>query len=165
MPRNFKSNKYWARPCDGKRTGTWGRLKDGLTGEGPDVFVVLNGDRRTLMRDMPHRTQWSGWNGFGWDPNWGYSDPDDTPGFHYQGWAPWTNKRLFQRYNFKTRDYEGPRKLARRYAAGDLWTDAYWKDGARRRDMDPISYRTKPGRWATQVPRSAGYYSGGRPIR
>ena len=49
----FQSKKYWARPIDGARQGTFGRIKDALTGEGPDVFVVANGDKRTLMRDMP----------------------------------------------------------------------------------------------------------------
>ncbi|KAK4547795.1 hypothetical protein LTR36_000753 [Oleoguttula mirabilis] len=167
MPRDFKSKKYWARPVDGKRKGAMGRLMDGLTGEGPDVFVVMNGDRRTLMRDMPHKPQWSRWKGFKWDPNynqWRW-DKDITHGETVHMKMPWTGARRGEKYNFYTREYEGNRERQKNHMQGRIWTDAHWDDDARRNDMNPLSFRTSPETYSTRVSPWAGLWAGGRPQR
>ena len=58
--RKSRGGKYWVRPVDGKRRGARGRLLDGLTGEGPDVFVVTGG-RQSWQMDRPDRWEWSNW--------------------------------------------------------------------------------------------------------
>jgi hypothetical protein len=148
---------------DGKRRGAVGRLLDGLTGEGPDVYVVSNGDRRTLHRDLPHRTEWSGWDGRFWDPNWGHPDKDRTLGenVHFPGMFPWAT-RTNKKYNFYTRRYETPRRYVRNQLKGKLWTDAYWPDGAKRFDMNPLTVRVNPWQYGTRVPWTASFYPGGR---
>jgi hypothetical protein len=164
---NFKPKKYWARPVDGKRRGAWGRLKDGLTGEGADVYVVLNADRRTLHRDMPHRAQWSVWSDPLYDhnffPRMRHEDPDRTVSEERHFDVPWANQSRW--YNFRSRKYEEPVRLMRNHYNGKLWTDAHWHDDAKRKDTKPLSYRDGGGQWRTQVPRTAGRYAGGRPRR
>ena len=121
MPSSSRPKHYWTRPCDGKRTGAWGRFKDALTGEGPDVFVTTSGDRRTLMRDRPQKWQWSGWpmeraRMFDWlcDPD--YRVQDEMLARN----VTWTNtsSRLGAQYNFKTRRYESPRMFWQTGGAG-----------------------------------------------
>lgn len=165
MPKGFRSTKYWARPCDGKRTGALGRLKDGLTGEGPDVYVVINGDRRTKMRDMPHMKQWSGWGGWKYDPNHGQweFDKDWTIGETIHRQAPWA-KRENEKYNFYKREYQDPRERHKHHIENRLWTDAHWAQGAKNSDKTPLSYRLGPNqnvfnfRWWL-----SGSLPGGRP--
>ncbi|KAK5128411.1 hypothetical protein LTR85_003079 [Meristemomyces frigidus] len=165
MPSNFKPKKYWARPVDGKRKGAFGRLADGLTGEGADVFVVLNGDKRTLMRDMPHRAQWSKWGGYLWDPNFGQWrwDKDATSGEAFHKTMPWAGKGDGKRYNFQTREYEDRKERAKNHMQNRLWTDAHWPEGAGRYDMNPLSFRTDPWVYQTAVSPYAGLWAGGRP--
>lgn len=164
MPRDFKPKLYWARPVDGKRRGAMGRLKDGLTCEGADVFVVQNADRRTLMRDMPHRAQWSRWKGWLWDANVGqwYWDKDATVAESVHAHMPWA-RRDGEKYNFYTREYENGRELNDNMLRGRLWTDAHWPDDAKTNDKNPWSFRTSPGMWNTRVGRGAGRFPGGRP--
>lgn len=169
LDKDFKAKKYWARPVDGKRRGTMGRLKDGLTGEGPDVFVVLNGDRRTLHRDMPHRAQWSKWKGPGYDVNWWSKvlgeDRDLTMGENVSWDMKWAKSDPREKYNFQTREYEGPRKRFKHEMQGRLWTDAHWPDGAKRDHMNPLSFRGPyPDQWSTRVGFGAGLWPGGRPF-
>ena len=108
--RRSRSKKYWARPVDGRRRGTLGRLLDVLIGEGPDVFVVLTGSRRSLHRDMPHRAQWAGWE---WSlddhgrcrsegPGHSRSEPD-----HFER----NGARRRGKYNFQTRKYESDARM------------------------------------------------------
>lgn len=162
--RDFRPNKYWARPVDGKRRGARGRLMDGLTGKGPDVFVVFNGDRRTLHRDMPHRAQWSGWNGL-WDVNLGSEsyDPDATAGEYFNFDMPWA-KQDQNPYNFRTRKHNRLRISDFAPGSNRVWSDAHWRPNARNSDQNPLTKRNALGQWGTQVPRWAGLYPGGRPV-
>ncbi|KAK3705495.1 hypothetical protein LTR37_013312 [Vermiconidia calcicola] len=166
LSSSFKPKKYWARPVDGKRRGALGRLKDGLTGEGPDVFAVLNGDRRTLHRDLPHRAQWSNWDGPNHNPNWlswWYGeDMDETRGEHWHGDAPWADQGA-KRYNFRNRKYQGPARQHLDALRGKLWSDAYWREGAKRNDKNPLSKKDHWGQAWTRVPYWQAYmYPGGR---
>ena len=152
--RRSRSKKYWARPVDGKRRGTLGRLLDGLIGEGPDVFVVLTGSRRSLHRDMPHRAQWSGWEGSLDDhgrcrsegPGHSRSEPD-----HFER----NGARRRGKYNFQTRKYESAARMDPNRRNENLWTDAYWSEGARRGDMNPSMFRDGRGQWWTDVSRDS----------
>jgi hypothetical protein len=166
---NFRPKHYWTRPNDGKHSGGWGRFKDALTGEGPDVFVTTSGDKRTLMRDRPRKWQWSGWpidNTRQWDA---YFDPDHRrQDFMQPREAPWTKKSSRQgaQYNFRTRTYETPFSMWQNSGAGpsnEVWRDAQWKPNAKRSDTNPYSYQTPNQQWWSRVPASAGFYPGGRP--
>lgn len=162
MPKDWKPTKYLARPIDGKRTGWSGRLMDGLKCEGPDVFLVINGDKRTKSYDNPHRAQWSKWSGPDWDKNFlrKSEDPDQT----YAGGLHDAMRRAVQskKYNFKSRKYEDRPERQRQQASGQLWTDAYWPDNAKRGDENPWSFRTGPAEWTSRVPLNAGALPGGR---
>ncbi|KAJ8607896.1 hypothetical protein MRB53_039992 [Persea americana] len=81
LGRDFKPKKYWARPVDGKTPWHFRSLDGWSHCQGPDVFV-LNGDRRTLHRDLPHRAQWSRWGGPQWDVN---HDSDPVGSGSYAG--------------------------------------------------------------------------------
>lgn len=164
--RHFKPKYYWTRPNDGKRTGSWGRLKDALTGQGPDVFVTMTGDKRTLMRDRPRKDQWTRWPE---DPArwWERSnlDPDAIPAEFMDSYnASWTNNswRGITRYNFRTRKYE-PTHLSRGSNPRNIWRDAQWRTGAKTSDRNPLSHQTADGIWWSRIPWDAGYYPGGRP--
>lgn len=162
---SFRSKKYWVRPIDGARHGALGRLKDALTGEGPDVFVVANGDRRTFMRDVPSRNHWSGWDktGLRWvgDANWrgASEDMDWYPKTNYH--APWARREKDQVYNFRTREYDdlkGSNRLG-------FWSDAHYSQGQRGKYSIPTAWRMWDGKWHTTVDPSAGRWPGGRPLR
>lgn len=164
--RNFKPNYYLTRPHDGKRPGTLGRFKDALTGEGPDVFLTVSGDKRTLMRDRPQRSEWAGW---GLSPR-EWREREDDKDFRFQdddgiAEAPWTGKKRAwkQHYNFRSRKYESPLKVA--WNPDRVWTDARWPEGARHNSRMPLSYRDIDYEWLSRVPWWASYYAGGRPRR
>ncbi|GAB7362009.1 hypothetical protein MBLNU230_g2044t1 [Neophaeotheca triangularis] len=162
---NQRSKKYWARPLDGKRRGYLGRLADGLTNQGADVFVVSNVDRRTFHRDLPHRAYWSNWTERDprFDPNWGYvfEDPDwyGNVGLKTTGFAD--RYRQGKLYNFRTRKYE---QLTKGNFAG-FWSDAWYADNCNRGDGQmPMCWRDAWGNWVSRVPNSAGLFAGGRPV-
>jgi len=171
MPSSFRPKYYWTRPCDGKRTGAWGRFKDAITGEGPDVFVTTSGDRRTLMRDRPQKWQWSGWpidRARYWD--W-LCDPDhrlqDNMEARNASWTH-TSSRIGAQYNFKTRRYEPPRMFWQTGGTGPnnpLWRDAQWRPNAKRSDQVPFNYQTPDEQWWSAVPAWTHQFAGGRPKR
>ncbi|CAK3918586.1 Hypothetical predicted protein [Lecanosticta acicola] len=162
----FKSKKYWARPVDGKRRGHWGRIKDGLTGEGADVFVVANGDRRTLHRELPSRAHWSHWDSTGmkWlmDEDW-RARVEDMDWYPHRnlGSTRWAKRDANEVYDFKTRRYEHitPKNRSR------FWSDAHWPNGKRSDHSLPTCWRSWDGDWHTTVHPTAGFWAGGRPLR
>lgn len=162
---NFRSKKYWARPSDGARHGTFGRIKDALTNEGPDVFVVANGDRRTLHREMPSRDHWGNWDatGLGWlDTNWRGSaeDPDwYVPG--NMGSTKWARREPDEVYNHRTRRYSHINTRNK----WNFWSDAHWPRGERKKWGVPTCWREWDGHWNSRVDGSAGRWPGGRPLR
>ncbi len=145
--RNFRPNLYFTRPCDGKRTGTLGRLKDALTGEGPDVFVTISGDKRTLMRDRPQKWQWAGWGApdreaYRYDKDWRQQDAMPLMG---------------KMYNFRDRKFHRPKMWWYTNPNSDrVWTNAQWEDGARRSDMSPLNKELMSGLQMTKVPHWSG---------
>lgn len=164
--RHHKPQYYWTRPNDGKRTGSWGRLKDALTGEGPDVFITITGDKRTLMRDRPRKEQWTLWPeelGRTWERR--NLDMDAIPAEFMDSFnANWTNNSSRQgaRYNFRTRKYEPP-NWSWTATPDRVWRDAQWRVEARRRDNNPLSHQMANGEWWSRIPWQAGDWPGGRP--
>lgn len=163
---NFKPNKYWVRPHDGKRPGTLGRLKDALTGEGADLFITLSGDKRTLMRDRPQRWQWTGW---GLSPteledkrmfDIDFREQDLSGAFEGKKTAAMRGMRPL--YDFRSRKYRSVERAMR-----DPWSimqNAHWPEGASRRNVMPLSWRDGMGNWMSpRVPWWSGAYPGGRP--
>lgn len=169
MSSKFRPSHYWTRPCDGKRTGGWGRFKDAMTGEGPDVFITTSGDKRTLMRDRPQKWQWSGWPKDLANAYDGQFDPEHRMQDEIlMKNASWTNtsSRMGAHYNFRTRQYESPRNFWQTGGAGPsngVWRDAQWKPNAKRSDTNPYNYQTPDTQWWTRVPAGAGWFPGGRP--
>lgn len=166
--KGFKAPMYFIRPHDGKRTGAGGRFLDGVTGEGPDVFVTKCGDKRAFMRDRPQRWQWSGW---GLTPRQRNDLEDWDKDFRTKDLHPVRElgpsrqaRRARPCYNFQTRRFEG-RGAALRRGPWHTWSDARWAEGARRGDVWPLSYRDAANRWYTRVPPGSGRYAGGRPRR
>ncbi|KAK3672967.1 hypothetical protein LTR78_007077 [Recurvomyces mirabilis] len=160
---HFKPNYYFTRPCDGKRTGALGRMKDALTGEGPDVFLTMSGDKRSLMRDRPQRHQWSGWGLTAkeildrriYDMDWRACDEMPVRNM------TWTHDRMHEpMYDFRPREFLSPRKAWRNQE--NVWTNVDWAPGAKSGSL-PLSSRDYYGNWTTRVPQWAGRYPGGRP--
>lgn len=162
---HFKPNYYWTRPHDGKRSGTLGRLKDALTGEGADVFITINGDKRAFMRDRPQRWQWSGWSEEAsrwYQRRW--FDPDAIEAEFVNPFAAgWTERKSGGRYNFRTRRYEPPQ--VGWTDPRSVWMNAQWRPGAKRSSMKPLNHQTAEGLWWSTVPWQAGNFVGGRPRR
>ncbi|KAM3421642.1 hypothetical protein BST61_g2027 [Cercospora zeina] len=164
----LRSKKYWVRPVDDARHGTLGRLKDALTGEGPDVYVVANADKRTFHRDRPSRMHWSGWDktGLKWagangDANWTAPahDVDWYPRTTYH--VPWARRDgRDQVYNFRTREYDRLTGANR----WNFWSDAHYPRGKRGQHGIPATWRMWNGKWCSTVDPSAGSWPGGRPL-
>ncbi|KAK5118070.1 hypothetical protein LTR62_004116 [Meristemomyces frigidus] len=162
----FKPKYYFTRPCDGKRAGALGRIKDALTGEGPDVFITINGDKRTLMRDRPQRHAWSGWgltpeeirDRVRYDPDWRGCDAMPVIGMS------WTHNRNHEPlYNYQNREFITPEKMARQ--PQNVWTNVDWGQGGKDGWKMPLSYRDTNRNWTTRVNPWAGLYPGARPRR
>lgn len=169
--RHLKPRYYWTRPHDGKRSGSWGRLKDAMTGEGPDVFVTISGDKRTLVRDRPQKWQWSRWplTQAQIDDR-RYYDPDAVEAEFMDSFEPsWTNtsSRAGARYNFKNRRYEAPQNgcsSAQYYGPNNrVWRDAQWRPGAKKSDTNPYNYQTPDLQWWNRVPYNVRDLAGARP--
>lgn len=162
--RGFRPSLYWTRPSDGKRRGAAGRLKEVLTGEGPDVYITIGGDRRTLMRDRPRRDQWAGWgltaselqDRRSHDRDW---RPQDEMPIHGMSWTGHRGTRGL--YNYRTREFITPWRYLRR--SGGVWTNVDWPQGAKDRSRLPLSVRDVWGEWWSRVDPYAGEWPGGRP--
>lgn len=165
--KGFKAPMFIVRPSDGKRSGTIGRLLDALTGEGPDVFVIKCGDKRTLMRDRPQRWQWSGW---GLDDVELADLAEFDKDFRPKDLRPIRNwlqsieraRAARHRYNFQSRRYHTDRET---FAVPPeyVWRDVRWPEDAKRWEAFPLSFLDGNREWWTRVPRASGNYAGGRP--
>ena len=162
---NFKPKKFWTRPHDGKRPGAWGRLKDGLGGEGADVFVTTSGDKRTFHKDRPQRWQWTG-NKLSWDEimekRWFDKDHRDQDEMQVRN-APWTRaeRSAYPTYNFRSREYEYPNSSW--LNPNRFWQNANWPPNVRHSSDNPLNAQDVFGNWRSRVPWNAGWWAGGRP--
>lgn len=159
---NFKPNHYFTRPIDGKRRGASGRLKDALTGKGPDVFITTSGDKRTFFRDRPQRWQWSGWPRHPaeflddrHDRDWRLQDdPLLNPVFGQQ-------RKKNQLYDHRTRKFVSERKAFRDPAS--VWKNVQWSEKVREKRTMPLSFQDGFGLWHSRVHPDSGLFAGGRP--
>ncbi|KAJ9621198.1 hypothetical protein H2203_007249 [Taxawa tesnikishii (nom. ined.)] len=131
----FRPKHYWVRPTDGKRKGTMGRLKDGLSGEGPDVFVASVGDDRYFWDSMPSRADWSGWNGPWYDPDWALKYRERLM---QEDGAVWDMKRTRGARKGKRYDW-----CSRRFAPVEetMISDVMYRGDNPRRSAPPIALR------------------------
>ncbi|KAL8912735.1 MAG: hypothetical protein Q9171_002274 [Xanthocarpia ochracea] len=132
---NLECKRQFVWPRDKKQKGahTWDRLRDVLSGKGPDMWAGKQGD------DGPNRNAWTHWgygpNGLLFD-NLGYHDQRDGGVLNGPNHFPGLGRRpLNQKYDFRTRRYKIPRP-------GD-WSDVKWDQ----RGRDWLYYRT---RWGTK---------------
>ena len=77
------------------------------------------------------------------------------------GSTRWARRDRDEVYNFRTRRYEDLRGDNR----WKFWSDAHWPNGKRTDYSIPTCWRSWSGDWQTTVPREAGYWAGGRPLR
>lgn len=139
--RHGKRGRYaliW--PKDGKHNSKFGRLRDILSNEGPDIFVATHRGPG-LGWDAPRKSQWSMWSEL------------DTPGHDPWVWNstisndriyPWAKRPASRRYDFWSRKYKDWNR--------GLWSDAQWQPGAKRRDQVPLRLRTSDGmHWVPQL--------------
>ncbi|KAF1821000.1 uncharacterized protein K489DRAFT_307435, partial [Dissoconium aciculare CBS 342.82] len=139
--KGCRSQKYFVRPVDGKRKGYWGRIKDGVTGSGPDVYVVAAADSRTLHNSFPEHNRWSNWDSLGGP----FESDSDQRDISLD--LPWQARHPGKVYNFRTRRYENVNKRA----SDHYWSHAVWpRHGHEHRDglhHLPVSTRDIDGTW------------------
>jgi len=132
-------------PRDGKRNTTFGRFKDILQNQGPDMFVMRNGAR-------PLRTSWTNRRITSWDdPDRHLYDDTRNPMF-------WAKRGQDEKYDFRTRKYG----KTNRYT----WADAYWmqptgrKGNKQSKQNFPMAYKCNHGRWYQMFPNHRGDHGG-----
>ncbi|KAL6705732.1 hypothetical protein ACN47E_006369 [Coniothyrium glycines] len=137
--RQVQASKAFIWPKDGRNGSTWGRMKDVLSGKGPDVFIAFGATKGDCVANRPSRAQWSG-----------HTNLDDralAKGFNHQKSAQWTVKGPGGRapglcYDFRTRKH-GPRNPY-------MWTDAIWQQEPytnKAWNMFPHAIRNESGQW------------------
>ena len=119
--RERAGQMVWPRD---KKRNSWGRLRDILTGKGPDIWCTRQGSL------APHRPIWSNWRAQRNDPlhawdNLGYLYENDEGGPHWFGAERPNNVK----YDFKKRRYRVP--------DGEAWSDVKYD-----RNNRSIYYRT-----------------------
>lgn len=124
-------------PKDGKHETKWGRFKDIMSNQGPDMYVSISANESEIMNDRPRRHQWIG-----------FADTDDdfiiNPSLKARSWTK--NGALGGRtpglsYDFRTRQYGRPNRYS--------WIDAVYKPEKSRSKLDPYpeAIRNHQGRW------------------
>ncbi|KAI8936867.1 hypothetical protein NX059_006102 [Plenodomus lindquistii] len=135
-----KATKAFIWPKDGKNGSVWGRLKDVLRNDGPDMYVAFGANEKDCVSNRPTRSQWS------------RHDYLDDRGmcfrFDSRKHSPWTrdsglggrsSKKI---YDFRTRKYITPER--------GMWSDAIWQPEPyknRKQNRYPEAVRDMDGRW------------------
>jgi hypothetical protein len=139
--RDVKASKAFVWPKDGKNSTTWGRLKDILKNQGPDIYLTMNADKHDYMQNRPLRGRWAGHS------NLDGLDVDRPYPMGSEKYAPWTMKGILGgrmpglAYDFRTRKYEVPHRF--------MWTDALWQPDPRKNkhNLYPEAFRDIYGQW------------------
>lgn len=136
-----KTAKAFVWPKDGKNGSGWGRLKDVLRSDGPDIYVAFGANKQDCVSNRPTRAQWSK-----------HENLDDRGlgfGFSSKKYAPWTHNGGLggrppgKQYDFRRRKYTAPHDL--------MWTDAIWQPEPyknRARNRYPEAQRGMDGLWS-----------------
>lgn len=128
-----KPRYAWFWPKDGKRHGWWGRWKDVLTGQGPDIHIAIHGDSRNRQKDWPSKAQWSRWHD--------QANPDEDNGGSIPA-IPWAKRDADEKYDFRKRKYGQPDK--------NTWTDVKWQNPPNSHFTRPRAFRDKDGQYWEQ---------------
>lgn len=123
-----RKGSCWIWPNDGKRKGSWGRVRDVLTGKGPDIHI----GKLEHAWDL-RQSRWSRWPEY--DLQAIFNDHSKPPAKHAD--------RKDKRYNFKTRRYEKPKLLEK--PERQAWSYARWS--SHRKNPYLLEYRDIHGRW------------------
>jgi len=137
--RNVKATKAFVWPKDGRMDTPWGRFKDILKGQGPDMYLTFNADKHDYMVNRPTRGQWSGWR-----------NPEDdvlqplplaTEKWAQAGLLDGRSPFAGKAYDFRTRKYGRPNRYT--------WTDAIWQPDQRNNKYNrfPEAVRDVYGQW------------------
>ena len=138
--RGHKPSYFFIWPKDGKRGTRWGRCKDILSGEGPDIHLAISGNGKLDYSNVPSRSRWSRWSEL--DP-WAQYEDYSLPA------APWARRNPCDRYDFRKRRFCDPDYRT--------WTDVRWPPGANHHDHLPNAFRTLENEWVhLNRPRFAG---------
>ncbi|KAF2843265.1 hypothetical protein M501DRAFT_906598, partial [Patellaria atrata CBS 101060] len=131
--RGLKPKKAFYWPKDGKRGTTWGRWKDLLSGQGPDIHIRISGEKRTRPWDGPSRARWSRWTEDAFVAPWETEQPLPSPF--------WARRKAHEKYDFRTR------KFTKRNPDPSCWTDVRWQYPPNDHFRDPYAFRDLDGRW------------------
>lgn len=135
--RNIKSSKAFIWPKDGRNGSKWGRMKDVLQNQGPDIHVAISADKMDYMRNRQHKSRWSEWTCL--------DDRHEDFSMDSERFAPWThNGALGGRapgvsYDFRTRKYGKANKAT--------WTDVKWQPEPNAQHVYPEALRSFHGKW------------------
>ena len=121
--RQHNDRKYcFVWPKDGRNGSKSGRMKDIITGRGPDIYVVSSPDVRSRL-NMPTRGQWTQWNEkYPWAAR--YFPPRS---------APWAQRSPHHRYDYRRRRYCVPDELT--------WTNAHWPRSSAPHSRFPLAFQ------------------------
>ncbi|KAF2678382.1 hypothetical protein K458DRAFT_246729, partial [Lentithecium fluviatile CBS 122367] len=130
VPRH-KKHYHFIWPKDGKNGSKWGRFKDIMSGQGPDIHVTAGASKHDYMSHRPRK------------PRWGlHDDLDDRgPDCAIPSPFPWVNNiREYSAncYDFRTRKFRRPHH--------GMWTDAHWPKEPRSHTL-PKAVRNNWGEW------------------
>jgi hypothetical protein len=116
----------------------WGRFKDIIKGQGPDMYLTINADKHDYMKNRPTRAQWSGWK---------HLDDEGLQPYPLNKTPKWTPIDILggrspgKSYDFRTRKYARPNRYT--------WTDAVWQPEPRKNKYNryPEAVRDVRGEW------------------
>ncbi|KAF2473205.1 uncharacterized protein BDR25DRAFT_218203 [Lindgomyces ingoldianus] len=131
--RKLKPYYHFVWPRDGKNGSTWGRWKDILKGQGPDIHVTISADKKDYMFNRQTKERWAG-----------HTNLDDRgPDGALKYEPPWTRSARpgnnCRAYDFRTRKYCRP--------YDHMWTDALWQDEPNGHFPYPHALRNVYGEW------------------
>jgi hypothetical protein len=121
-------------PKDGRNGSNFGRMKDILSGKGPDMFVSVSVDKEDYMFNRPRRSRWAKQTEL--------DDRDWTPNPKNPPWV--REAREGKKYDFATRTY--------RYPDWKMFSDAYWYNTSSKKFPWPRAWRDMDGGWIQHNP-------------
>ncbi|PSN66979.1 hypothetical protein BS50DRAFT_379721 [Corynespora cassiicola Philippines] len=126
--RNVKPHYAFVWPKDGKNGSTWGRLKDIMTGKGPDIHLAISPDKEDLVYHRPRRARWAR-----------HTNLEPIIDHALRPRKGIREKRAGRVYDFRTRRYVHP------YPG--MWTDAIWQREPNGHFEYPEAFRRWDGQW------------------
>lgn len=138
----MKATKAFVWPKDGKNVTSWGRFKDILRNQGPDMYVTFNAEKHDYMHNRPTRATWS------CQTTLDDRDVGNVYTFGSKKPAPWVKKGILaggrewgKSYDFRTRKFDYPNRYT--------WSDAVWQTGPWKNKYNPYpeAVRNIYGQW------------------